>query len=84
MAQLRSAAGAASEPLELGGAQTVGDLLKGLADRHRSSFRDLLLDPDGGVRPSLLLFVGDEQVGLDRTGLRDGDVLTVLTPMAGG
>jgi len=42
------------------------------------------LDACGGVQPAILLFVGDEQVGPETVPLRDGDVVTVLTPMAGG
>jgi molybdopterin converting factor small subunit len=84
MAQLRQAAGAACEQVELDRPGSVGELLARLADRHSGPFRDLLLDAGGGVRPAVLLFVGDEQVGPDRAGLRDGDVVTVLTPMAGG
>jgi molybdopterin converting factor small subunit len=83
MAQLRQAAGAAAESVELDQPCSVGDLIKCLADRHGGSFRELLLDAGGGVRPAVLLFVGDEQVGPERP-LRDGDVATVLTPMAGG
>ena len=84
MAQLRQAAGAASEQVELDRPCSVGELLTRMADRHGGRFRDLLLDAGGGVRPAVLLFVGDEQVGPERAALRDGDVLTVLTPMAGG
>jgi molybdopterin converting factor small subunit len=84
MAQARQAAGAASEQVEVDRAGSIRDLLILLADRHGDRFRDLLLNAAGGVRPPLLLFVGDEQVGADWPALRDGDVVTVLTPMAGG
>jgi molybdopterin/thiamine biosynthesis adenylyltransferase len=40
---------------------------------------------DAGLHPTVLLFVGDEQVGPgERVVLRDGDVVTVLLPVAGG
>ena len=84
MAQLRHAAGAGSEQIDLDRPCSVGELLTRLADCHGGPFRDLLLDAGGGVRPAVLLFVGDEQVGPERAGLGDGDVVTVLTPMAGG
>lgn len=84
MVQLRQAAGAPSEQVELERPCSVGELLTLMADRHGGRFRELLLDAAGEVRPALLLFVGDEQVGPDRAPLRDGDVVTVLTPMAGG
>ncbi len=84
MAQLRQAAGAALEQVETDGPCSVGELLTGLADRHDGLFRYLLLDDAGHVRPAVLLFVGDEQTAPCRAQLRDGDVVTVLTPMAGG
>ncbi len=37
-----------------------------------------------GPRPAVPLFVGDERVHPETTAPRDGDVLMVLTPMAGG
>lgn len=84
MAQLRQAAGAAAERVELDRPCTAAELLKRLAERHGRPFRDLVLDAAGDPHPAVLLFVGDEQVRAETTALRDGDVLTVLTPMAGG
>lgn len=84
MARLRQVAGAASERVELDRPCTVAELLQRMAAAHGAPFRDLVLDAAGGVHPALLLFVGDEQVPAQTTSLRDGDVLTVLTPMAGG
>jgi molybdopterin converting factor small subunit len=83
MAQLRQAAGAASEQVEMERSCSIGELLKDLADRHGSPFRDLVLDASGCHRPALLLFAGDEQVGPERE-TQDYDLVTVLTPMAGG
>ena len=84
MARLRQAAGAASEQVELDRPCTVAELLQRLAASHGAPFRDLVLDAAGGAHPALLLFVGDEQISPETTALRDGEVLTVLTPMAGG
>jgi molybdopterin converting factor small subunit len=84
MAQLRRAAGAAAEQVELDAPCSATDLLKRLAEQHGLPFRALLLDEDGNVRPAVLLFVGDEQVGPEAAPLQDGDVITILTPMAGG
>ena len=84
MAQLRQTAGAAWEQVELERPCTAAELLNHLAARHGRPFRDLVLDAAGDVRPAVLLFIGDEQVCPEATVLRDGDVLTVLTPMAGG
>ena len=84
MAQLRQAAGRAGEQVELDQPCTAAELLKRMADRYGRPFRDLVLDAHDRLRPAVLLFVGDEQVRPETTALRDGDVLTVLTPMAGG
>jgi sulfur-carrier protein len=84
MAQLRRAAGSAAEQVEFDLPCSPADLLKRLAERHGPPFRDLLLDAEGRVQHAVLLFVGDEQIGPVPVPLRDGDVVTVLTPMAGG
>jgi molybdopterin converting factor small subunit len=84
MAQLRLAAGMAVEPVELDRPCSMGELLTHLAQRHGSPFRDLLVDAGGAPHAGVLLFVGAEQVDLEQATLRDGDVVTVLTPMAGG
>ena len=84
MAQLRQAAGAACEEVELDRPCGAAELLTRLAERHGRPYRDLLLAAAGGVRPAVLLCVGDEQASAATRPLRDGDVLTVLTPMAGG
>jgi MoaD family protein len=85
LAQLRQAAGVASESVEVPGGCPLPALLSRLAERHGDSFQRLLLDGNGGVHDSILLFVGEEQV---RNGtpvvLKEGDVITVLSPMAGG
>jgi molybdopterin converting factor small subunit len=84
MAQLRRAAGTAVETIELDQPCSATDVVKRVAERHGLPFRALLLDGDGNVRPAVLLFVGDEQVGPITAPLQDGDVVMVLTPMAGG
>lgn len=79
--QARDAAGTASE---LAAAGDVASLLRDAAARH-PALRPLLLRPDGSPHPSLLVVVGDEQVRIDDPRpLRDGDVVTVMTPIAGG
>jgi molybdopterin converting factor small subunit len=85
MAQLRQAAGRAGEEIDLDGPCSLPDLLRRLAGRHGEPFGRLLLDAGGSLQPSILLFVGDEQVGAGApVQLRDGDVITLLAPMAGG
>jgi molybdopterin converting factor small subunit len=84
MAQIKMAAGVAIEVLDLPGPTLVGQVLAALAERH-AGIRPLLLTDQGRVQPTLLLFLGDEQITADQEApRRDGDVLTILTPMAGG
>ncbi len=82
VAQARHAAGVLAEEVELDRPCTVEEFVVRLADR-REALRPLLVADGGGVRPTVLLFVGEEQVE-PRRALRDGDVVTVLSPMAGG
>lgn len=83
-AQARSLTGKASETVELDAPRPVGEVLLRLVDKH-AALRRLLLGDDGSPHPSLLLFVGDEQVQPrgDRL-LQAGEVLTILPPIAGG
>jgi molybdopterin converting factor small subunit len=85
MAQLKEAAGASAEQVEVGPDDTAAELLRRLAEAHGERLRGLLLDAAGRPQPTILLFHGDEQVRPDQAlRLRDGDVLTLLSPMAGG
>ena len=82
LGQAQRAAGRAAEVVDAADGCTVAAVLHTLAGRQ-AALRGLLLAADGSPRPSMLFFVGDEQCAADRA-LRDGDVLTVLAPMAGG
>lgn len=84
-AQAREAAGAAQVTVDLDGAATVRDLVLALAARHGEPLRKLLLKAEGTPHPSLLVFVGDEQVRVDDPrALRAGDTVCVMTPISGG
>ncbi len=85
MAQLKQAAGAACEEVALPDPCPVRDLLLAIADRHGTSLRSLLLDADGSLQPTILVFVNDGQLSAnDGPALKDGDVVTLLSPIAGG
>jgi len=83
LAQLKQAAGRAAEQVDVDAPCTVADFIRALARRHGGSLEALLLTADGHLQPTVLTFLGDDQVSGDRV-LRDGDVLTLLTPIAGG
>ena len=83
MTQIKRAAGCSTEEIETTQASTLRDFLRMVADRHDLAFRVLLLDEQSEPRRSLLFFVGEEHAELSRP-LRNGDVITILAPMAGG
>ncbi|HID23939.1 MAG TPA: MoaD/ThiS family protein [Planctomycetaceae bacterium] len=84
-AQLKRAAGVSSEEFELTGPCSLGELLDRIVQRHGEAVRQALLDQDGRLHPSMLVFVGEDQVRRDQTRpLQDGDVVTFLPPISGG
>lgn len=85
MAQVRLAAQRPSEKVTLDEALTLREFLAHLGERHGEPMRKLLFDAQGGIQNTLLIFKGEEQVRLDNlVSLQDGDVVTLLTPIAGG
>ena len=84
--QIKRAVGLASETVEVPDSFAVVELLHDLGRRHGDGFRRLVLKETGAPQDSILLFVGDRQLppGEGRARLRDGDVVTLLAPMAGG
>jgi molybdopterin converting factor small subunit len=84
LAQLRQAAGRSREQIEVPAPCTLQDLVTHLAQTHGPPLGAVLLNGRGGVQPGLLLFVGVQQANSAACALRDGDVVTLLSPMAGG
>ena len=85
LAQLKRFAGVSCETIEAADGSALQVLLAELAARHDDAFRSALLDDQGQPRPALLFFLGDDQVRPETARpLRDGDEVTILTPMAGG
>lgn len=83
-AQARNLVGKASEVIDLDGPRSIRDVLVQLGQKH-ADLRRLLLTEQGGPHPSLLLFVGEEQVDANAARmLQAGDVLCILPPIAGG
>ena len=85
VAQMRAAAGVASENLQLGASGSVQDAIRAVASRHGGRLAELLLDEAGVLQPSAIVFVGDTQVDWQRPcALADGARVTILAPLAGG
>jgi molybdopterin synthase catalytic subunit len=81
LTQLKQAAGTGAEEIELPGPCVVEQLLAHLAERH-APLRRLLLS-GGRPQPTILVFVGDEQVA-PSAALGEGAEVTLLSPVAGG
>lgn len=84
LAQVRAAVGTATEAIELPGPCSLVELFRTLAERHGPAFGGLLFDVKGSLQPTILLFVNDQQITGEAPLVREGDTITVLSPMAGG
>jgi len=84
-AQIKTAAKVPGCRVEVPQDTQLLDLVKQLAADGTDELRNLLLDPQGAVHPTLLLFVGDELVprAVPRP-LRDGETVAIMSPMSGG
>jgi molybdopterin converting factor small subunit len=84
-AQVKKAAGIASEDVEVSEQTTAQDVVRQVARAHGGGLSDLILNGDGNLHPSILLFVGDDQITWDLpASLVDRDVVTILSPVSGG
>jgi molybdopterin converting factor small subunit len=85
MAQLKPAAGTAAETVEVPPGCGIAGLTAILAERHGDAFRRLVHGSGGELRPCVLFFIGDAQVTIGQAvTLREGDMVTLMTPIAGG
>src|SRR5688572_4358463 len=84
-AQLRRAAGVATETIDLPAGGTLLQLARALADRHGEELRRLLFNGDGRLQRSILVFVGEEQVAPSAdTPLANDQTVTFAAPISGG
>ena len=83
--QLKRAVGTATETIDVPDGSSVGEVVRTAAQQHGDRVAAMLLDNEGQVRPSVLIFVGDEQIGPgDARELSDGSTLTLMSPISGG
>lgn len=84
-AQVKKAAGIAAETLDVPDATTAQDIVRQVADAHGAALSELILDAEGRLHPSILMFVGDDQIAWDTAlTLQNSDVVTILSPVSGG
>ena len=85
VAQMRDAAGVASETVSLATPASAQDVVRDAAQRRGGRLAELLLDEAGVLRPSAIVFVGDGQIDWNTPcALSDGARVTILAPLAGG
>lgn len=84
-AQLKRAAGVASETIELDDGATLHDLVARIAEQHDDALKPILVAEDGTPHPSILTFLNDSQVrGQEDAALTDGCTVSFLSPISGG
>lgn len=84
-AQIRQAAGVDTLLLDLNDGTTLAQALTQVANQHGESFRSLVLVAPNQVRPSIILLLNDTAVRNDLTrALKDGDSISLLSPLSGG
>lgn len=84
-AQLKAALGVGEESVEVNDRCSPAQLFGQLAERHGERFRAMVMDENGKKLPWIMLAVGGEAVGFDSPRkLRDGDLVSIMTPMSGG
>ncbi len=84
-AQARRAAGTGSESIDVADECRVADCIRQVADAHGSRLKPVLINDDGDVQPTLLIFLNDSQIAHhDDIQLSNGDTLTLMPPISGG
>ncbi|MDI6774659.1 MAG: MoaD family protein [Verrucomicrobiota bacterium] len=84
-AQIRQAAGADTAVVDLADNATVLQAMRAASERHGDAFRKMILDDAGRPQPSLILLVnGAPTAGYLETALKDGDAVSLFSPIAGG
>jgi molybdopterin converting factor small subunit len=85
MAQVKTAAAVGSETVTLKDNAGLVELVRLLAGCHGPGFGAMVLDATGGIAPSIIITVNNEQAyPSDCPLLADGDTVMIMTPMSGG
>jgi len=87
LAQLRRIAGSKTLKFPIGENETVATLLSRLVQRLGDEFEKAVFDEGGQVRREVIIRHNGENLVAKRglaTNVRDGDVVTLMTAVAGG
>ena len=83
--QLRHVAQKESDTIDVEENTPIPEIIAQVAAPYEDTFRVILFDDSGDLLPSALVLLRDEPVNRDPwPTLSDGDVLTLLPPIAGG
>ena len=84
---LRERVGREEETLELPEGASVGDFLEKLAERHGEKLLGYVFDENKQLRSGFAVALNGENIRPEEirdTRLKDGDVVVILPPIAGG
>ncbi|HUQ68870.1 MAG TPA: MoaD/ThiS family protein [Planctomycetaceae bacterium] len=87
VAQARKVAGTSDDVVPWRAGLTLSALLDELAAARGPDFRTFLFRSDGRLQATLLIAINDQPVprgSAETTILNDGDVVTMIPPVAGG
>jgi molybdopterin converting factor small subunit len=81
LSYLKIAAGMKEEMFELSNGTSAGEIIRTLAEEHGGELKDRLISRDGGLK--VVFSINGEKAG-EGAELCEGDVLSVMPPLAGG
>ena len=83
--QLKASLRIANESLDMEAGSRLSTLVRQLAERHGASFSDLVLDGEGGLLPSVLIGIDEQQVNVaEDPELHEGQEVVFLSAISGG
>lgn len=83
--QIKKETGIAYEVIELPDNETLQVVLKNLAKKHDKGFMNMLFDDNNNFKNTIFLAINNTQtLYSENVKLKDADVLTIMSPIAGG
>lgn len=84
-AQLKDKAGLGTDQIVLNSNEKIQSLLRRLVERYGHDFGQILFDEKGFYRNSNLIALNGFQVNyVENSDLKEGDEVTILSPVSGG
>ncbi len=84
-AQLKKAMGRREEFVEIPNGTLIVNLLGVLLQQNKEAFTDIVFDDNGDFLNAVLLILNGQQTSIDSIqSLNENDVITIMSPIAGG